>query len=145
MLMNQGSSILTDEDNAFWSNQTAKIWSPHLHEDGPNQGAGAGTSVYISQLPSGPERVLSLSTEDWVSPADLTHGRCVTGAERMGAELSRPVQSRAELSSLRAAWSQGRCTPGLQHSRGISQLSCFALNIVSFFTTTPQTGDSCWH
>ena len=145
VLMNQGSSILTDEDNAGWSIQTAKLWSPQLHVDGPNQGAGAGTSVSISPLPSGPERVLSLSTEDWVSPADLTHGRCVTGAERMGAELSRPVQSRAELSSLRAAWSQGRCTPGLQHSRGISQLSCFALNIVSFFTTTPQTGDSCWH
>ena len=56
-----------------------------------NQGPMAGTSVYISELPSGFGSTLYLSTEDCCSSAKQKHQRCF-----MGAEWSRPVWATAD-------------------------------------------------
>lgn len=34
-LTNQSDFILTNQNSAFWINQTARTWSPHVHEDRP--------------------------------------------------------------------------------------------------------------
>ena len=47
-LMNQSSSILTNQKSAFWTTQTIRIGSPHLHEDGPIRGKGQDFSLFKS-------------------------------------------------------------------------------------------------
>lgn len=83
-MINQSGFILTNQDRAFWTNQTVRIWLPHLHEDRPirNQGrdflqyksapdrgnaqfpfpaAGVGAEsarrAVVAQSPAGPRRV----------------------------------------------------------------------------------------
>ena len=34
-LTNQSGFILTNQESAYWTNQTVKICDPHLYEDGP--------------------------------------------------------------------------------------------------------------
>ncbi|KAF6078369.1 hypothetical protein HJG60_009213 [Phyllostomus discolor] len=33
--ISQNDSVPTNQDSTFWTNQTVKTWSPHLHEDRP--------------------------------------------------------------------------------------------------------------
>ena len=132
--------MLTNHNSAFWNNQTARIWSPHLHEGRSVRDKGWGLPAWRVPFPF-PWRLNSVC----ICLADLKHGRCLPRAE-----WSRPARCRAELSRQRGAGggaasktsktSKTRCF----HSRSASLLSCFALNKVCFFYT-PQIGNPCWH
>lgn len=126
-LTNQSSSILT--------NQTGRIWSPYLHEDRQIRVQGWGLRLYkpaslcFWKCTFPPPR---LSLLCWAK-----HQRCLAGAENRqkqnGAKQSSTAQSRPAQS--RAIWPEKGLAPELSYSSPISQLSCFSLNQVSFFTT----------
>ena len=71
--------ILTNQDSAFWTTGTVRIWSPHLHGETQIRYQGQGLVVSISQLPSGSKSTLPFPFYQGlkivfsdVSP-DLTH------------------------------------------------------------------------
>lgn len=123
----------SNQSEWLYSNQSGLPLGPtklhsleSLHEDRPMWGPGAGTSVLISQLPSGSESTLSLFIKDWrLSLAEQKHWRCLAGHSRASCrtEQSCPV---GEGPGPRAAL-QLCCFP----SHTVSQFSCFALNKVS--------------
>lgn len=88
-------SILTNQDSASWTNQTVKIWSLHLHEDGPIRNQGRDLSV--SQLPSGSGSTLPLSTELNPGAVSLQQGRA---AQLDGGLAAGLPHSRAVLTAL---------------------------------------------
>ena len=70
----QNSSIPTNQDSAFWANQTVRIWSPHLHETG-QPGSKGKDFAFMSQVP-------------WL---ELKHQMSVL--EQTNVDQSRPMQS----------------------------------------------------
>lgn len=55
---------LTNQDRAFWTNQTARIWSPDLHEDRPIRDQGQRLLSIWANSPWA-LRALFPSPEDW--------------------------------------------------------------------------------
>lgn len=43
---NQSRSILTNQESGFQTNQSARIWNPHLHENRPIREGSGDFSVY---------------------------------------------------------------------------------------------------
>lgn len=72
------SSMLTNQDSAFWTDQISRIQSSYLHDDPPVRVQVWGISLYISQLPSSLESILSLSI---LSLLELNHQRHLTRPE----------------------------------------------------------------
>ena len=62
-LANQSGFILTYQDSAFWTNQTARTWSPQLHKVEPIRDQVRDFCLYKS-VRSGSESTWSLSTKD---------------------------------------------------------------------------------
>ena len=96
--------------------------------------------VYISQLP------------DWLwehtfpfhwSLCFLSWSWTTKDVCQSKVEQTSTGQSRAEQSNWRGSWAQGCFTGILFYIDAVSQLNCFTLNKVSFFTA-PQIQDSCW-
>lgn len=156
-------SILTNQDSTLWSNQTVRLWSPHLHKNGPvrdysgtSRGPlrtrGRDFSLY-SPCGSGwqvfpPKTVVSLAATD--------HRRCLSWAEQSrwsGLEQSWAVRGEGPSVHPWATSQPCRLLVVLSHCRAFSKLCAWhlcritvellVLNKVSSFAV-PQIGGSCW-
>lgn len=91
-----------------------------------NQGPRLGTSLYISQFPSGLESALSFSTQDWRLHFPGWSGNTEDiSLEQNGAEQSRQREvdwTRVEQSL--AVYPERGLTPGPPHSKAASQPCC---------------------
>lgn len=145
-LTSQSSPILTNQGSAFWTNQTVKILSPHLHMSGPIQDQRRDFSLHKS-APNWLKVCTFLCTEDcfpdWTwKTEDIS--LVWTGVEQ-SCLAGDGLHSRATLPEGPHAVPQPCCiilscdTIELSHNCAILQDCCitielFALNTFSFFT-----------
>lgn len=117
---NQKSSILTNQDRAFWTNETAKIWSPVCMKMGQSWSRGRDFYLY-EPAPLWLGAHVVPSTKDWrLLPwlAETLEIPCQSEAEEtstvkadwQAAELTRATRSWGELSWLSGTWPQGWLT-----------------------------------
>lgn len=133
-LTNQNSQILTNQNSDFETNWTSKIWSLHLHEDGPISVGVGFISLYKSD-PFSTREHISLSAEHYASLPN--HLRCLAGTGSHLGELERVEQNWAggteqsclarEVPRPRAASQACYSTAMLFHNWAIALLSYFTV------------------
>ena len=163
---NQSGFILTNQGGAFWT----KLWGFGvlicLRTDQSGTRGGnlclfkpAPLWLLDCYFPFHP-RLKSAFSIGWAETLrGLTRAKWSIPVQARTDQHRAEQTSRTELSSQAGTWLQDRLQPwsfqgraisqavrqpGCFHSPAVSQLSCFALNKMSSFTT-PQIGDSCWH
>lgn len=94
---NQSGSILTNQDSGFffWTSQTWRIWSPHLHEERPIRDQGQGLfSIQVSSIRGFPFPLMR--RENYMS---LDGGESPKTSISLDQSWETAEQSKAELSS----------------------------------------------